>query len=182
MACAYFFFDGRDGQKGSQAVGSLIRSLIRQFATSYGGVPSVLTELFHSCHDGGAQPSLKSLEATLLLILEAFDDVYIVLDALDECSERKDLLKWIKRMTSWRKGKLHILATSRPEEVFVKYLRPLDPNYVYLEPDLITHDIEMYIDNTLEVEEAFERWTDDIKSTIKSSLLDRADGMYAILI
>lgn len=43
----------------------------------------------------------------LLLILEAFGNVYIVLDALDECSERKDLQKWIKEMTSWKKGKLH---------------------------------------------------------------------------
>src|ERR1700728_5338122 len=49
-AFAYFFFDGKDGQKASQTVGSLIRSLIRQFSTAYGGVPAVLTKLYHSCH------------------------------------------------------------------------------------------------------------------------------------
>ena len=86
-AYAYFFFDGKNGQKGSQTVESLIRSLIRQFSTAYGGVPAVLTKLYHSCHDGGAQPSVESLQATLLPILEAFNDVYIVLDALDECAE-----------------------------------------------------------------------------------------------
>src|ERR1700728_4700667 len=125
-AFAYFFFDGKDGQKGSQTVGSLIRSLIRQLSTTYGGVPAVLAKLYHSCHDGGAQPSVESLQATLLLILEAFNDVYIVLDALDECAEREDVLKWIKQTTVWRKNKLHLLATSRPEEEIARHLQLLE--------------------------------------------------------
>ena len=177
-AFAYFFFDGRDGQKESQTVGSLIRSLIRQFSTPYGGVPAVLTKLYRSCHDGGAQPSEESLHATLLLILEAFDHVFIILDALDECAKRKDVLKWIKEMTSWRKGKLHLLATSRPEEDIAKHLRLLDPDHVYLERDLVTHDIETYIDYVLDDEEdSFEQWGDEIKATIKNKLLEKAEGM-----
>src|ERR1700733_11307117 len=149
-AFAYFFFDGKDGQKGSQTVASLIRSLIRQFSATYGGAPTVLTKLYHSCHDGGSPPSVQSLHATLLLILEAFDDVFIVLDALDECAKRNDVLKWIKEMTSWRKDKLHLLATSRPEEDIAKYLRLLDPDHVYIKQDLITRDIERYIDCILD--------------------------------
>jgi hypothetical protein len=138
-----------------------------------------LTNLYRSCHDGGSPPSVESLQATLILILEAFNDVYIVLDALDECAERKDALKWIKEMTLWRNGKLHLLATSRPEEGIAKQLRPLDPDHIDLKPDLVTRDIERYIDTTLEREEAFERWDDEIKATIKSTLLDKAGGMYA---
>jgi hypothetical protein len=177
---AYFFFDGRDGQKDSQTVGSLIRSLIRQFSTPYGGVPAVLTKLYHSCHDGGAQPLVESLRATLLLILEAFNDVFIILDALDECTERKDLLNWIKEMTSWRKGKLHLLATSRPEEDIAKHLRLLDPNHVYIKQDLVSRDIERYIDSILDGEDSFERWGDEIKAKIKNKLLDNARGMFVI--
>ena len=178
-AYAYFFFDGRDGQKESQTVGSLIRSLIRQFWTPYGGVPAVLTKLYHSCH-GGAQPSVESLHATLLLILEAFNDVFIILDALDECTERKDLLDWIKEMTSWRKGKLHLLATSRPEEDISKHLRLLDPDHVYITQDLITRDIKRYVDHILDVEDAFDRWDNGIKANIKNKLLDSAEGMFVL--
>src|SRR3984893_14884549 len=152
-AFAYFFFDGKDGQTGSQTVGSLIRSLIRQFSTPYGGVPAVLTELYHSCHDGGAQPSVESLQATLLLILEAFDDVYIVLDALDECAERKDLLKWITEMINLRKNKLHLLVTSRHEEDIAMRLRLLDPDHVCTESELVKSDIARYIDSILDVED-----------------------------
>jgi hypothetical protein len=134
-----------------------------------------LTKLYHSCHDGGSQPTSKSLQAALIHILEAFDDAYIVLDALDECAERKDLLKWIMEMVSWRKGKLHLLATSRPEEDIAKHLRLLDPYQVRMEPDLVTGDITRYIDGILEVED---RWSDEVKATIKSTLLESAGGMY----
>jgi hypothetical protein len=178
IACAYFFFDGRDGQKGSQTVESLVRSLIRQFSAAHGDIPAALAKLYHSCHDGGSQPSVESLQSTLLLVLEAFGEVYIVLDALDECAERKDLLKWIKAMTSWRKGKLHLLATSRPEATIAKILRSLDPRHVHMEPKLITGDIERYIHSSIDEEEAFERWDDKVKMTIKSALLKRAVGMY----
>jgi hypothetical protein len=180
MAYAYFFFDGRDGQKETQTVGSLIRSLIRQFSATYGGVPTVLTELYHSCYDGESPPSVESLRATLLLILEAFDDVFIILDALDECAKMNDVLKWIKEMTSWRKGKLHLLTTSRPEEGIAKHLRLLDPNHVYIEQDLTTGDIERYIDCILDDEGAFDRWNDEIKANIKRKLLESAGGMFVL--
>jgi hypothetical protein len=176
-AFAYFFFDGKNGQKGSQTVESLIRSLIRQFSTAYGGVPAVLANLYHSCHDGGAQPSKKSLQATLLLILEAFNDVYIVLDALDECAEREAVLEWIKQTTSWRERKLHLMATSRPEEEIAKHLRLLDPDRVYIKQD---RDIERYIDSILYDEDYFGQWGDEMKTIIKNTVLKSAGGMYAL--
>ena len=179
-AFAYFFFDGKNGQKGSQAVESLIRSLIRQFSTAYGGVPAVLAKLYHLCHNGGAQPSVESLHATLLLILESFNDVYIVLDALDECAERQDVLKWIDQTTSWKKSKLHLLATSRPEEDIAKHLRSLDPDHLNIKQDLVSHDIEKYIDSILYDEDSFEQWGDEMKTNIKNTVLKSAEGMYAL--
>jgi hypothetical protein len=180
-AYAYFFFNGKDGQKVSQTVESLIRSLIRQFSTAYGGVPAVLANRFHSCHDGDSQPSVKSLQATLLLILEVFDDVYIILDALDECAERKAVLKWIKQMkTSRQKSKLHLLATSGLEENIAKHLRSLDQDHVYLKQDLVSRDIERYIDSILYGEDYFEQWGDGMKANIKNALLLSAEGMYVV--
>jgi hypothetical protein len=178
---AYFFFDGRDGQRGLQLVDSLIRSLIAQFASPYGGIPATLAKLYKSCHDGKSQPAMQSLQSVLLTILESFGDIYIVLDALDECTERKDLLKWIKQMTCWKMGKLHLLATSRPEEDIARHLRLLDTNHVYLKPDLLTRDIEMYIDCILDGEDSFEPWGDEIKANIKSKLLESAEGMFVII-
>jgi DNA-binding ferritin-like protein (Dps family) len=177
-ASAYFFFDGRDGQKNLQQVDSLIRSLIEQFAARYKSIPTTLAKLYETCHNGRSQPSVESLQSTLFTILEAFNDVYIVLDALDECTERKELLKWIKHMTTWKKGKLHLLGTSRPVEDIAKYLRSLDPDHVRMMENIITYDIEKYIDSILHQDDAFERWDSQVKATIKNKLLENASGMY----
>jgi hypothetical protein len=134
-----------------------------------------LAELFHSCHDGGSHPTSKSLQDALFLILEAFDDAYIVVDALDECAERDDLLKWITKMASWRISKLHLLVTSRPEENIARGLRLLGPCHVRMEPDLVTSDVARYIDSILKVEN---RWNKKMKAIIKSALLEDAGGMY----
>jgi hypothetical protein len=177
-AFAYFFFDGRDGQKNLQQVDSLIRSLIEQFVAPYQGIPVTLAKLYQSCHNGRSQPSVESLQSTLFTILEAFDDVYIIVDALDECAERKELLEWIKDMMSWRKGKLHLSGTSRPVEDIAKYLRSLDPTHVCMMEDIITYDIEKYIDSILHQDNAFEHWDNEVKATIKNQLLENAGGMY----
>jgi hypothetical protein len=179
-AFAYFFFDGKDGQKGSQTVGSLIRSLIVQFAASYGGIPATLAKLYQSCHDGKSQPSEQSLQSVLLLILEAFNDVYIVLDALDECAEREDVLKWIKQTTRWRKTKLHLLATSRPEEEIARHLQLLDPDHVNINQYLVSRDIERYIDSILYDKDSFMQWGDEINANIKNTVLKSAEGMYVL--
>jgi hypothetical protein len=136
--------------------------------------------LYHSCYDGGSPPSIESLHTTLLSILEAFDDVFIILDALDECTERKDVLKWVKEMTFWRKGKLHLLATSRPEEDIGKHLRLLDSDHVYIKQDLITRDVKRYINCTLDDDVAFDRWNNKIKANIKNKLLESAAGMFVL--
>ena len=161
-----------------QQVDSLIRSIIAQFAAPYGGIPATLAKLYQSCHDGRSQPSVESLQYILFTILEAFNDVYIVLDALDECAERKELLKWIKDMMSWRKGKLHLSGTSRPVEDIAKYLRSLDPDHVRMMENLITYDIEKFIDSMLHQDNAFEHWDSEVKATIKNQLLENAGGMY----
>ena len=78
------------------------------------------------------------------------------------------------------KGKLHLLATSRPEEDIANHLRLLNPVNVYLEQDLITCDVKRYIDCILDDDVAFDRWNDQIKANIKSKLLANAGGMFVL--
>jgi hypothetical protein len=74
LAFAYFFFDSRDSQKALQLHESLIRSLIQQFSVQYKTVPDALDKLYGNGHH---QPSLHTLHATLQLILDGFQHVYI---------------------------------------------------------------------------------------------------------
>ena len=123
QACGYFFFDGRDAQQGLQRHEDLLRSLVWQFSQRCDGFPAALNNLYDECNSGVQPPSLESLQRTLLLILDSFCDVYVIVDALDECSDRIKLLNWIKEIAGWKVGKLHFMATSRPErEIEIRLL------------------------------------------------------------
>ena len=97
FATAYFFFDGRDSQKELQLHDKLIQSLIWQFSLKCGnGVPKVLAGLYSHCGNGYHQPSLENLHNVLQKILDGFNSAYIILDALDECSERDKVVNWVQ--------------------------------------------------------------------------------------
>jgi hypothetical protein len=49
-------------------------------------------------------------------MIQAFDETFIILDALDECKGRQELLENIDEIGKWKTEKLHILCTSRREK------------------------------------------------------------------
>jgi hypothetical protein len=180
QAYAYFFFDGRDSQKGLQRHEHLIRSLIWQFSEQYDPLPKALNDLYDQCSSGVRQPSLKCLHNTLLLILDGFHHAYLIVDALDECTERSKLLDWIDEITQWRVGKLHLLATSRQERDIETRLELLGPSSLCLEGESVDLDIATYLDWMLRDKQGPKAWNRDghIRDKIKTSLLQGAQGMY----
>ena len=180
QACGYFFFDGRDAQQGMQRHEDLLRSLIWQFSQQCNGFPAALNSLYDECNSGVQPPSLESLQRTLLLILESFRDAYLIVDALDECSDRIKLLNWIKEIAGWKVAKLHFMATSRPEREIEIRLLSLQPLSVCLEGDSVDLDIATYLDRKIRDNEEWTAWNVDVhlRDKVKRSLLQSAQGMY----
>jgi hypothetical protein len=179
LAFAYFFFDSRDSQKALQLHESLIRSLIQQFSVQYKTVPDALDKLYGNGHH---QPSLDTLHATLQLILDGFQHVYITIDALDECVERGALLSWIREIGQWKMGKLHLLTTSRRERDITQGLESLDPTHVFMEGKSIDDDIQAYLEWRLCTDDKLVRWENTkIQGKIKAKLMEGAHGMYVSL-
>ena len=180
QACGYFFFDGRDAQQGLRQHEDLLRSLIWQFSQQCDGFPAALISLYDECNSGVHPPSLESLQRTLLLILDGFRDAYVIVDALDECTDRVKLLNWIKEIAGWKFGKLHFLATSRQERDIEIRLLSLQPLSICLEGESVDLDIATYVDRMLRDNEDSTAWNVDvhIRDKVKMSLLDGAQGMY----
>ena len=180
QACGYFFFDGRDAQQGLQRHEDLLRSLIWQFSQRCDGFPSALNDLYDECSSRVQPLSLESLQRTLFRILDSFSDTYVIVDALDECADRTKLLDWIKQMTNWKVGKLHLLATSRPERDIEIRLLSLQPFSICLEGESVDLDIATYLDRMLQDNEDWTAWNVDvdIRDKVKMSLLQGAQGMY----
>ena len=171
---AYFFFDSRDSQADLQLHRKLICSLIRQLSGRFGSCPDVLVKLYG---DGLQQPSIRALEDTLQQIVDGFHDVYIIIDALDECTEREKLLKWITKIASWKSGKLHMLTTSRHEQDITNAIQSLSYSPVVVEGKSVADDMERYISQIFSTSDKWKPW-EKVWDEIKVALMRAAGDMY----
>lgn len=94
----YYFFDYKETAK--QSFDGMIRSLIFQLHSASTDVEQPLVKLFSSCQEGIHQPSASSLCATFRDMISSTAKVSIVLDALDECQTRDELLSWMEDITT----------------------------------------------------------------------------------
>lgn len=74
---------------------------------------------------------------TMRSMIDTFEDVYLVIDALDECENREALLNVLDTINSWNSKPLHILFMSRKEIEIENAIRPVLTAHVEIEPACI---------------------------------------------
>ncbi|KAH0277552.1 Pfs, NACHT and ankyrin domain protein, partial [Aureobasidium melanogenum] len=170
----YFFFSFSDEIK--QTLDYMLRSLIYQLIGWDKSTRANLLKLFESSRDGREQPQTIQLVEIFNQMVSGSQDLIIVLDALDESKDRRDLLRWI---TSSANQTCKFILTSRPErdieECFVPWLSP--NSTISLESDLVGDDIEAYVHYRLKEEAHLSRWK-SMHEEIVSTLVDKAAGMF----
>ena len=139
---SYFYFDNRDRIKTTYQ--GFLLSLVHQLASNKKGLHPILSGLYETCNQGGMQPSIKQLESILVQISKDLQLVYLVIDAMDECQERKPVLDFLQLL---HEQQVHILTTSRhpvPDQ---------HDSWIYLGLDDLKKekekDIKVYIDDKL---------------------------------
>lgn len=172
---AYFYFDFNDPNK--QKTSALIRSLLTQLPFSSTGGRDVLPELHAYCQGGRRQPTTVELMVVLKNVIESIPNVYLVVDALDECSERVELLGLLSEIANWKCNNLHILGTSRRERDIEDSLTQLTSTHVELKPDIVDADIRTYLSLKLVKDPRFKMWTAEERREIEGALMQRAQGM-----
>ncbi|KAF7985911.1 hypothetical protein HWV62_43816 [Athelia sp. TMB] len=172
IGCAYFFFDSRNAQIELSSHHKLIRSLIMQLSEQRGVIPAPLATIYGH---GNRQASVDELQLTLQLIIDSFERTYIVIDALDECADRANVISWIKRLTRRKVGKVHVLFSSRPEtdiEEEFDYLGTLIR--VPLAGHAAENDIKTYLNAMLS---KMTKWDAQTRSRVREVLLRGAGGI-----
>jgi Cdc6-like AAA superfamily ATPase len=176
----YFYFDFNDALK--QKAELMLRSLICQLSQQCVKFPANLETLMASCDNGQRQPALHALEEVLQQIIQDFPHVYIVLDALDECSEREGLTTMLELLAAWHLQNLHILLTSRRERDIERSLETFieQQNIVYLQNELVDKDIQKYVRKRLSHDRSLSKWQKDatVAHDIETALMNGAHGMY----
>ena len=184
---AYFYFDFRDISK--QHWRDIIPSLLTQLSARSDPRCDILSRFYSDHDDGERQPSDDTLTQCLkeMLTLPRQHPVYLIMDALDECSNisgipssRKKVLQLVKELIDLHVPNLHICVTSRPEVDIRDVLEPLTPRRVSLHDQSgQKEDIEDYVRSVVysDLEPIMRRWRKEDKELVIETLSNQADGM-----
>jgi hypothetical protein len=174
----YFYFDFKDSVK--QATESMMRSVAVQLETSllHNKVSPALEQVYSNCQKTGSgrNPTLDEV-TDLIIALSAFaPKFYIILDALDECQNREELLEAITTLkNSAVNAKLFV--TSRQEQDIIECLTEDDFTPVTILEDSIKHDIGLYVSSILRNDIHLRRLPEELKRHIQNTLTAGAKSM-----
>ena len=178
VAMGYFYFDFNDRAK--QQFKSFLCSLLTRLSYQCTTVPPPLARLYSQNYNGGQQPHEDSLISTLREMLRLFKRVYIIVDALDECSnseERDQVLTFMEDVVCWKLGNTHLWVTSRREADIEACFKPLVSHRVELHSDFIDQDIQTYLHHQLKNDRRL-RWVgEQSRNLVEENLKGHANGM-----
>ncbi|KAM6529613.1 hypothetical protein FALCPG4_007743 [Fusarium falciforme] len=172
-----FFFDFGDPRK--QTLETLLRSLAFQLYRSGGKAANELDSLFTYHENGQRQPDTSALSACVDTMTQITGKVAVILDALDECTTREELLPWMRGFAS---GNAQLIVTGRPEADFQREIPRFfdERNCVLLDKRAVNADIRSYVMATLEQNPDFvgKKLSQDLLGKIRDKVGDGADGMF----
>ena len=163
----YFFF--RNGDIRTEGVAAMVASLIEQLFRTGIYRKGLFEILENSYDDYGASPcdSMDRLWEILRKMLSAFPaQVVILLDALDECSQRDSIFDHIDSV------KARFLITSRPEPDICTAVEK-SSNVHIVEMD-VRKDIEQFMTTEIEAGSPLEPF----KDLIMNKIMETSDGMF----
>ncbi|KAH8689939.1 ankyrin repeat-containing domain protein [Talaromyces proteolyticus] len=177
IAVIYFYFKADDATKRTPE--GMLRSLLKQIFDCGGKNSEVMIELFG---DGNKQRSTSQLLSAFMNMTSEFCNVYVVLDALDECQDLSDLFDMIEEINKEADENLHIFFTSRD----TKYIKECIENMgkivtsIKLTTSVVKQDIRNYIRDRLRTDRDFKRWRgqSEVQKLIEDSLIEKSDGMF----
>jgi hypothetical protein len=179
IALAYFYFDFNDPEK--QKLSNLVCSLLAQLCHKLDDPPDQLKALYKGCSEGQQRAAMHELKAILSLVVKDLEDVFIVIDALDEYAkigERGELLTLIEEIHAWSLSKVHLLVTSRPEPDIKAVLMPLvESQAISIQGSQVESDINLHIRIQLSTDPKLKKWPNEVKVEIENALTARASGM-----
>jgi hypothetical protein len=182
---AFFYCDFREDQK--KDLRGLLSSLLVQLCHQSDSYCDILFKFYSEHAKGSRHPSDDELARCLkdLLKLPGHAPVYVIVDALDECSNtsavrspRAKVLKLIEELIKSRFPNLRICVTSRPETDIKDVLDTLTFRTVSLHDEGGQKgDIEDYIKSVIYTHPKNRRWKAEHKQLVIDVLTEKADGM-----
>jgi hypothetical protein len=173
---AYFYFDFNDIEKQSSK--KAVRSLLFQVALLQHDHLHRLEGLYQKCDNGQKQPAEDVIRSLLRDATADAGNIYIVLDALDECADRESLLTLLNELITSKQASLHVLATSRREKDIEDQLSRIARYNVNIQSAVVDEDIRVYVRDRLDTDARLKKWPAAVQEGITNVIMEKANGMY----
>ncbi|ERF74783.1 hypothetical protein EPUS_03167 [Endocarpon pusillum Z07020] len=172
VGIAFFYFTFNDESKQDES--AMLRALILQLSGQLSDPQTDLARL-HGSYSTSVPP-VTLLISHLRQLVQKFNQVYILLDALDE-SQREQVLDAIETMLNWSLTRLHVLVTSRDEPDIRDSLSPLEDEDVTMRNAEIDQDISYFISDQLNTNRKLRKLR-AYHDRIQKLLAERSQGVF----
>jgi hypothetical protein len=183
MGVAYFYVNGNT--QSSLDCECLHRTLLGQLACQKSDLSGTLKSFYETHTDGdfrshGLAPRLNDFSEALRKLVNEFEHVYLIIDAVDECGDTLELRRmtnFIKEIQGWKNGKSHLLLTSRGVEQFRECFKL--PRIVRIRLNAITvnPDIRRTLHAWLSEDPRISLWPQPLRMEIETTLMLQVQGM-----
>ena len=177
---AYVYCDYK--QKLKQTAENLTWSLAYQLAEQCASFPQEVRTIYENCTKKGRSPALGDLESVLLSVSQTFPNTFIIVDALDECSELDDadggeglkFLSILQRLGS----SVRLFITSRPHEHIQKKFKGASQVDILPTRSDIETFVEFRINENPEFARRVNKGRNNLKGDITGKILSNYNGVY----
>lgn len=177
--CQYFFFKFGDNTKRSPA--ALLRSIGLQLSKD---IPAFRLEMAKLSREGVTLEQKDARFTWQRIFASVFSQIILpkplfwIIDALDESESPKVLLELLQSLSTFRTPIRVLIVSRKTESLSLAFSRlsvaiPIDIIQRDGQEDT-TSDIQLYVEHELK----YMRGTEDLKTQVMESILDRADGNF----
>ncbi|ERF68520.1 hypothetical protein EPUS_05659 [Endocarpon pusillum Z07020] len=174
VAYVYCVYNG-----AQQTAASLLGSLLKQLALQDNAIMDDIKSCQKQHVRCGTRPSLHEISALLRSQVRNFDEVFIIIDALDECPEadqvRNNFLNGVRSLLPH----IQLMVTSRP----IASIESMFKEDTQLEIRAHDEDIRTFIESHIQLQKELVdvlEGHDDVQSVIVSTLLEKTNGMFLL--
>ena len=157
-----------------QTSDNILSSLLRQLVQELDEVPPAILSLYEHHRDRNTSPTSDEISQALATLIDDHEEVFCIIDALDECKEQ---LRWdlIEKLDNFG-PKLRVLITSRYLESIAEELK----TYERYELKANKADIELFIEHQIRKNRSLRKSVErspSLRNDIKQGVVKTAENM-----
>lgn len=174
----YCTYNEQKKQTAVNLMGSILRQLVNKLYSTRAELPYEIITLYQFHAPTSTHPTLNDYYNTIRKVARAFERIFVVVDALDECAESDELCSRIQGLLSI--GNFCFLATSRP----LKSIDEFFTDAAHIEIYATETDVRRYLDSQIQSKprlRAHVRKNPGLSCEIIDKITQKTQGMYVIV-